>query len=124
MARTIRVRTVGASSDIALITIRGSLDTMSAYQLELQGNMLLNNGIYRCIINLEQLDYVSSSGIEALHRMAQQLRQRNGIMMFTHVPDKILRLFEMIGVAALFQIRSTSREAMRELEHQPAQYSD
>jgi anti-anti-sigma factor len=116
MSNNIQIRKVGSHSDIALIKIRGFLDTMLAYQLQEKAEEQIETGIYKYIINFESLEYISSAGIEAFHDIAQKLQENNGEIIFTNVPDKIYKLFEAIGTITFFRIKDTIREAMREFE--------
>lgn len=116
MSNNIQIRTIGTHSDIALLKLRGFLDTMSAYHLQKKGDELISQGLYKYIINLEQLEYISSAGIETFHVMVQELRQHSGEMIFVHVPEKIYNVFEIIGVTKFFRIESTVHDAVKELE--------
>ena len=116
MREIIQMRRVGAHSDIALIKLRGFLDTVSAYQLQQMGDELIQGGIYKYILNLEQLEYISSAGIETFHDLAQKLQKHQGEIIFTNVPEKIHKLFEIIGTTTFFRIKQTVQEALRELE--------
>ena len=116
MSYNIQIRTIGTQSDIALIKVRGFLDTMSAYELKERGDTLIGGGIYKYIINFEHLEHISSAGIEAFHGIAQRIQKKNGEIIFTNVPDKISNLFEKIGVTVFFRTRNTIQEALREFE--------
>jgi anti-anti-sigma factor len=116
MHNAIQIRTIGSRSHIALIKLRGFLDTVSAYQLQQEGDALIEAGIYKHIISLEHLEYLSSAGIETFHSLAQELYTHQGEIIFTEVPEKIYKLFEIIGTTTFFRIKSTVREAIREFE--------
>jgi anti-anti-sigma factor len=116
MSYNIQIRTIGPQSDIALIKIRGFLDTMLAYEFKERGDKLIGDGIYKYIIDFEYLEHISSAGIEAFHGMAERLQNNRGEIIFTNVPDKISNVFEKIGVTVFFRIKDTIQEALREFE--------
>jgi anti-anti-sigma factor len=116
MSYNIQIRTIGSHSDVALIKVRGFLDTMLAYEFKEEGDKLIGGGIYKYIIDFEYLEHISSAGIEAFHGMAQRLQKKNGEIIFTNVPDKIANLFEKIGVTVFFRTKDTIQEALREFE--------
>jgi len=116
MNNNIQIRTIGSRSDVALIKIRGFLDTATAYYLQERGDKLIKDGLYKYIINCEHLEYISSGGIETFYSIAQKLRENNGEIIFINVPDKIRKLFEIIGTTTFFRIKDTVQEAMREFE--------
>ncbi len=116
MEHNIRIRKIGAQSDVALIKLRGFLDTIAAYDLQEKGDELIEEGIYKHIIDCEHLEYISSAGIETFYNMVQKLQKNHGEVIFTHVPDKIYNLFNLIGTTTFFQIKDTIREATKEFE--------
>ena len=116
MNNTIRIRMIGSQSDVALIKIRGFLDTVSAYHLQEKTNELIRDRIYKYIIDCDYLEYVSSAGIETFHSMAQKLQKNNGEIIFTNVPTKIHKLFKLIGTTTFFRIKNTIQEATKEFE--------
>jgi anti-sigma B factor antagonist len=116
MNNNIRIRMIGSQSDVALIKIRGFLDTVSAYHLQQKCDDLIKKGTYKYIIDCEYLDYISSAGIETFHSMAQRLQKHNGEIIFTNVSAKIHKLFKLIGTTTFFQVKNTVQEAAKELE--------
>lgn len=116
MNNNIQIRKIGSQSDVALIKIRGFLDTISAYHLQEKANGLIKDKIYKYIIDCEYLEYISSAGIETFHSMAQKLRKNKGEIIFTNVPAKIHKLFELIGTTTFFRIKNTIQEATQEFE--------
>lgn len=116
MMNNIQVRHVGSQLHIALITLRGFLDTVSAYRLQQKGEELIASGTYSYIVNLELLEYISSAGLETLHTMAQKVAPHKGQIILVNVPEKIYKVFEIIGITTFFQIKNSVRDAIQELD--------
>ena len=116
MMNNIQIRQVGLQLQIALITLRGFLDTVSAYRLQQEEDKLIEDGTYQYIINLKLLEYISSAGLETLHTLSHKLQPYNGQIILVHVPEKIYKIFEIIGITAFFKIRGTVPDAIKELE--------
>jgi anti-sigma B factor antagonist len=116
MTPTIHVRHVGSRSHIALITLRGFLDTVSAYRLQQQLSDLMEAGTAEYVLNLEWLEYISSAGLETFYTLAQKLSSRRGRLILAQVPDKIYHVLEIIGMTTFFHITTTVREALQEFD--------
>jgi len=116
MMNNIQVRHVGSQLHIALITLRGFLDTVSAYRLQQKGEELIASGTYLYVVNLELLEYISSAGLETLHTMAQKVAPHKGQIILVNVPEKIYKVFEIIGITTFFQIKDNVRDAIQELD--------
>ena len=55
MSNNVQIQEVGAQSDIRLINIRGFLDTVVVYHLQEEIDALIEHGIVKYIISLEEL---------------------------------------------------------------------
>lgn len=110
----IQAEPLASHTDITMIHIRGPLDTVAAYAFQEKMEELIANGQYKFIINLEELDYISSAGIGVFPGVSQALNSHQGNIVFTHVSPKIVKLFKMIGLTTLFTIRKTTEEAIKE----------
>lgn len=106
----------GILSDIAVVQIHGSLDTVGAYSFQEEIEKLIKTGIYKYILDFEHLEYISSAGIGVFFGISPKLREHQGGFVFIHVRRKIYKLFEMIGLTAIFRIKDTLEEALKELE--------
>jgi anti-anti-sigma factor len=116
MSNNVQIKEVGSQSDIRLINIRGLLDTVIAYHLQEKMDILIEDGIFKYIIDLEELEHISSAGIGLFSAMAMELQKLHGQIIFTHVPEQVLHLFEITRLIEIFTIRETINEAIKILE--------
>jgi len=116
MSSNFLIRIIGSHPDIAHIFIPTSLDTMTAYHLQEKIESLIRNGLYKYIINLEDVVYVSSAGIQVLHNVQRGLRSKHGGMILTNIPEKISHLFDTIGVTTIFEMTDTVEQAVEKFE--------
>lgn len=106
----------GTLSDIAVVQVYGALDTVAAYTFQEKMRKLLETGVYKYILDFEHLEYISSAGIGVFFSMHPDIQKHHGGIVFIHVPEKIYRLFEMIGLTTAFTIKDTLENAIKELE--------
>ncbi len=116
MSSNVQIGAVGSQSDIMLIKIRGFLDTVVAYHLQEKVGALIKDGIFKYIINFEELEYISSAGIGFLSRMALELRKHHGKLIFINVPEQVRHLFEITRLIEMFTIGEDVQEAVNALE--------
>ena len=110
------VQEQGSQADIVVIQAYGSLDTVGAYTLQKKLNALIRAGIYKFIIDLDQLDYISSAGIGVFPAISGELQIHAGELIFARVPEKIYKLFELVGLITQFTITETVEQALEEFE--------
>ncbi len=106
----------GTQSDIVVVHIYGSLDTVAAYAFQEKMNTLIKSGAYKYIIDFEHLEYIGSAGIGVFPALALELEKHHGGIVFVNVSEKIHKLFEMIGLTTIFEIKDTLEKAIEEFE--------
>lgn len=97
-----------------MVRIKGPLDTVAAYAFQEKMEKLVASGVYKFIIDLEELEYISSAGIGVFPGIGQTLKHHQGNIVFTHVSSKTVKLFNMIGLTTLFTVSNTLEEALKE----------
>jgi anti-sigma B factor antagonist len=63
------------------------------------------------LLDLGELSYIDSSGLGALVAGYNSLKPEGGVVGLFHVPERVLQLLEMTGLAAVFSIFATEQEA-------------
>ena len=96
--------TVKELSHSDVIAVRGRLERSTVAQLTQALEASNNRGKYNLIIDLSQVEYMSSAGFRALLN-AQQNNRRNqrGELILAHVPDHISQALELTGFAEFFK---------------------
>ena len=84
------------------VAIVGRLDTTTAPQLEGELKSSLNS-INELVIDLAQLDYISSAGLRVL-LAAQKTMNKSGSMLVTHVKPEIMEIFDVTGFVDILNI--------------------
>lgn len=81
-------------NDVLFITILGRLDTMTAPEFEKEVENL--EGAKEIILDLKELDYLSSAGLRILLKM-QKTMIGKGSMKLRNVKPNIMEIFEITG---------------------------
>lgn len=84
------------------VALAGRLDTNTAPELEKALNASLD-GVNTLVIDMEQLDYVSSAGLRVL-LAAQKTMNKQGEMKVLHVNETIMEIFEVTGFSDILTI--------------------
>ena len=83
------------------MVIAGKIDTITSPELESKVSEL--EGVTDLVINLLDVDYISSSGLRVLIIM-QNVMDDQGSMTVRYVSDSVMEIFEATGLADLFDI--------------------
>ena len=85
-----------------IISLEGRLDTATAPELEAVIDTALT-GVETLVMDLEQLEYVSSAGLRVFLKM-QKLMNTQGTMKIIHVNETIMEVFDITGFVDILTI--------------------
>ena len=83
--------------------LSGRLDTDTASQLD-DEIAAMPDAITNLVIDMDDLEYVASSGLRVLLMASKTMRTRGGDCTMVNVPDLIMEVFEMTGLDEVFTI--------------------
>jgi anti-sigma B factor antagonist len=96
-----------------LITIKGRVDSVEAPQFAEALEAASRRGNYRIVVDMSQLEYISSAGFRALgDAQRNSKRQNRGEVMLAQVPDRVRDALELVGFAEYFNIFDTVSSAL------------
>ena len=87
-----------------MLTIKGRIDSATAPQLAQALEAANNNGKYKLVVNMKDLEYMSSAGFRALLAAQRNSKRYNrGEVVLAAVPDRIREALELAGFTELFK---------------------
>jgi anti-sigma B factor antagonist len=87
-----------------MITVKGRVDSSTAPQLTQALEAANDDGKYKLVIDMEDLEYMSSAGFRALLAAQRNCKKYNrGEVVFASVPDRIRDALELAGFTELFK---------------------
>lgn len=81
------------------VSIEGRLDTNTAPVLQKSLEELLNDSVQEFVLDMENCDYVASSGLRAILCAQKKMNSLSGSMVVRNVVDDVMEVFEMTGFA-------------------------
>lgn len=89
---------------VDLVAVSGRVDSNTAPDLEATLKSINDNGRYRIILDLANLEYISSAGLRVLVSLAKNCRRYNrGDLRLARVPERIQDVLELAGFDVLFK---------------------
>ena len=89
----------GTSGELILI---GRLDANSAPEAEEIFKEMMER-FDTIVLNMEQLDYISSAGLRVIKIIHMGVKKKNGELILTKVQKMVMEVFEMVGFAGLLK---------------------
>lgn len=86
------------------IEITGRIDSLTIPHFETVLKVLLNDDHYNIIVDLLNVNFISSSGmLNFVKHQHEFIRKNKGEIIFLHVPELIFKSFEMAGFNTIFK---------------------
>jgi anti-anti-sigma factor len=115
-----RVQADGLPADVAEIRIVGFLDTHTVVSFESMMDRLRGSGLVKFILDVSELNYISSAGIGAMMVHLQSLHAADakpgGQMVLVNPTAKVQRILDLLGFSKIFVIVPDREAALRALE--------
>ena len=104
-----------AQDGIVFLEVKGRLDTFSSTELEKKLSKLIQDKKYKILIDLSQLDFISSSGLRVLLAAGKQLKSVNGKIVLCALQNHVKEVFDVAGFTLLFSIYPSREKALQEI---------
>lgn len=97
---------------VEIISLKGRLDAYSSNEVERSINTLIDEGCVRIVVNLEGVEYISSSGLRVMLAALKRLRKLNGELSLACLRPYVKEVFDIAGFTQLFAISDREAEAV------------
>jgi anti-anti-sigma factor len=101
-------------ADAVILALSGKLDATSAKTFEDKILSLINSGAgQRLVVDLSQLEYVSSSGLRVFLLAAKKLQPTDGKFALCGLQDHVRQVFDLAGFSSILSIYGSRADAIR-----------
>ena len=112
----VSVEKVGPQSDISIIRVGGYIDTTTSSELERALDSLLKAGVFQVIIDLGNVDYISSAGWGIFISEIKGMRERSGDLKLARMIPDVYEVFELLEFHYILKAFDTIEEAIRDFD--------
>jgi|SRR5262245_27460609 anti-anti-sigma factor len=100
-------------ADVVILALSGKLHATTAKMFEEKIMEAINSGTQRLVVDLSQLDYVSSSGLRIFVMAAKRLRSTGGRIVLCSVIDHVRQVLDLAGFSSFLPIYNSRDEAIK-----------
>jgi anti-sigma B factor antagonist len=99
-----------------LLAVEGRVDSATAPEFGQKLDGVIAAGVFKIVIDMAKLEYMSSAGFRALLAAQRQCKRYNrGEVLLAAVPDRIREALELAGFTELFKVFPDPLEAVGSL---------
>ena len=100
------------TSEISILTPAGRMDGSTAASIEKEILDVISAGFARVVLDLSQIEYISSAGLRVVVIAAKRLKQRSGTFVLCSLQPLVREVFEVSGLLGVVTIMASLGEAM------------
>lgn len=100
---------------VEIFSVKGSLDSNTSTELETRIYAALGDGQRKLILNLEDLDYISSAGIRVMLKTTKDLKSMEGNIVLCALQDYVREVFDIAGFDGYLNIENNLETAMNSI---------
>lgn len=93
------------------VEVGGRLDTHTYGELDDRLTLVLASKAQALLLDLAQLDYVSSAGVRSVFRARKLLAERGGTLAIANAQPQVQKVFDIVKAVPLSEIFRTVEEA-------------
>ena len=97
--------------EVNILSIGGRLDAYNAAEAEKKLDELIQAGKVKIVLNLEGLEYISSSGLRVFLSQLKKVRKQQGDIRLCCMKPNIKEVFDIAGFTQLFNIAENEAAA-------------
>lgn len=98
---------------IDILDVGGEIDVYSAPNLRESLINLVSDGKYHIVVNMEQVDFLDSTGLGVLVGGLKRVRAHEGSLGLVCDKERILKIFRITGLTKVFAIYTSVDEAVQ-----------
>lgn len=97
---------------VSVMKVKGRVDSETAPELDGALTKLLQDNHNQIILNLQDVDYMSSAGLRAIVKAYQAAKKSGGDLRLAAVSEPVEVILRTVGMMQMLQLYPTEQEAM------------
>ena len=97
---------------VTVFELDGRVDTQGALDMDLALQAAVSGGKYKMVLDMAQVDYISSAGLRTLADVLTRNRESGGDLKLVALNRKVLRVLRIIGFDKFFSLYDTLEAAV------------
>ena len=101
--------------DVVILTVSGRLDGVGAPEVEARCCALIRDGATRLLLDLADVDYVSSAGLRSLLVAAKAMKSANGSLLLCCLSPMVREVMDISGFDKILNLATDRDTALSSL---------
>lgn len=102
-------------NDVRQALVEGKINSLTAPEFEKALDEAIQGEPKHMIVNLKDVDYLSSAGLRSILRIAKRLEKKNRKLAFVGAQELVAEVIRLTGVDSIFPLCASVQEAREKL---------
>ncbi len=103
-------------NSVVVVSVKGRMDAVTTPEIENKLSQIIDGGEKKLLVDLKQLDYISSAGLRALLATAKRLKGEQGDIVFANLEGHVKEVFEISGFYSIFKVYDSTETALEQFK--------
>jgi len=104
-----------SQDDVVVLNVTGRLDGVGAPELERHCSELIRGGTTRLLLDIAEVDYISSAGLRSLLVIAKGMKSANGSLLLCCLSPMVREVMEISGFDKILNVATDRDTALSSL---------
>jgi anti-anti-sigma factor len=101
--------------DVLIVSVKGRIDAVTAPDFEKNLMDFIGAGEKIFLLDMKQLEYISSAGLRSILAIAKVLKTKEGKLVFAGLQGPVKDVFKISGFGSIFNIFDSEAEALTKI---------
>lgn len=107
---------INKKNEINIVAVKGRLDAVAVPDFEIKMADLLNQGEKKFILDLSELEFISSAGLRCILVIVKSLRGQDGKLSLAAMKPTVYGVLKLSGFVEILPFNDTVAEALAEMQ--------
>jgi len=98
--------------NVTVVAVTGRVDSATAPDLEAALKKLVDNNKVQLVLDLKEVEYMSSAGLRAMVSTLKAVKRLNGDLRLSTPSPRVEEVLRLAGLTSIFSIHSSREEAI------------
>ena len=98
-----------------VMSLEGRLDAVASSEFETSLSDWISKGEHNFLLNLTDLDYISSAGLRSILATSKKLKETQGKIFLTGLHGPVEEVFKISGFLSIFRVFASAEAALKEI---------
>lgn len=108
--------TTRKEKQVVVVSVQGRLDAVTAPELERNLSALIGQGEMLFLLNMNELEYISSAGLRSILATAKRLKEKQGKIVFAGLGSTVKEVFKISGFLSIFTAFDSEEAALTTMQ--------